>query len=791
MGYGDGSRLLLIDFSAEASSIGAVLSQVQHGRETVIAYASVKLNSAQKKYSAYKGELLGALVFIKKFRYFLQLRPFILRTDSAALRYLHTMQNPSSMFVRWAETLSHYNFEVVHRLSGRHGNADSLSRIDFAQEDPENNDVPEEQTLGSLGVKEMKDKWAETMEADGSLQTVLKVLRERRDPTSEEMLAADSDSNLYLRSHKQMYIDNKGLLRMEDIFSTKSLVEKGKPKGLLVVPVDYQLPLCRAVHEMTGHRGREETVRRVRSQFYLPRTAEVVTSVINSCEVCQASASKPTPQRGLHFRQWAAYPWQSISVDYVGPLVTSKGYTYIFSCCCFFSKWYDAWPTRAADAKTTVNIITREILPRYGLVERIHSDNASHFLNRPVLEVMEAMGIAFVQSPPYSPSSNLVERAHRDLGQLLLKMSSSRPTAWVDHLPAALFVMRTSFNRSLGMSPFECLYGRRPSTSLDLLFQEPRRDPQGLPQTNKASILAAQEWVRKNVTQAVARQRRSYLGKLQKFEVNDLCWLFTPTKIGKGLKKFTQMWTGPWRVGRKINPLVYELLPHPTWLRKRTEIASIDRMKRFVPAEGENYDQHTIAPPLEADLSMNGDEFAERFGPDEDEEESYGYEAPRGGAEPPYGLRNRPLQEDPLLLPRPQRQEGPLPPAPVDAPAVLPPIPEQPLPEAEVVTPQPKRRRRATPDERAKQEADAFTKDLPSRRQPKPSTVHPPRLPVTAGHIPEPQPLNAPVPEPPDWEEENFLEDGDHSDHSEEGELLGPNSSRDGDFHGFYGPKQQ
>ena len=42
------------------------------------------------------------------------------------------MEEPQGMILRWLETLSSYDFDVVFRPGTQHGNADSLSRADHA-----------------------------------------------------------------------------------------------------------------------------------------------------------------------------------------------------------------------------------------------------------------------------------------------------------------------------------------------------------------------------------------------------------------------------------------------------------------------------------------------------------------------------------------------------------------------------------------------------------------------------------------------------------------------------------
>ena len=73
----------ILDTDASATSIGAVLSQIQNEEEIVIAYASQTLNKAQQNYCTTKRELLSIVVFIRNFKQFLLGRKFLVRTDMA------------------------------------------------------------------------------------------------------------------------------------------------------------------------------------------------------------------------------------------------------------------------------------------------------------------------------------------------------------------------------------------------------------------------------------------------------------------------------------------------------------------------------------------------------------------------------------------------------------------------------------------------------------------------------------------------------------------------------------
>lgn len=123
----DGSFILGTDASNEA--IGCVLSQIQNGREKVIAYGSRTLSSAEKNYCVTRKEMLAVIYFVKYYKHYLLGREFILRTDHGSLTWLHKFKEPDGQICRWLQQLGPYNFTIIHRAGKQHANADALSRL--------------------------------------------------------------------------------------------------------------------------------------------------------------------------------------------------------------------------------------------------------------------------------------------------------------------------------------------------------------------------------------------------------------------------------------------------------------------------------------------------------------------------------------------------------------------------------------------------------------------------------------------------------------------------------------
>ena len=124
----DGSEFIL-DTDASAYAIGAVLSQIQEGKERVIAYGSRTLDKPERNYCVTRREMLAVVYFTKYFKHYLLGRKFIVRTDHGSLTWLQNFKEPDGQIHRWIQQLSQFHMKIEHRPGNRHGNADAMSRL--------------------------------------------------------------------------------------------------------------------------------------------------------------------------------------------------------------------------------------------------------------------------------------------------------------------------------------------------------------------------------------------------------------------------------------------------------------------------------------------------------------------------------------------------------------------------------------------------------------------------------------------------------------------------------------
>jgi hypothetical protein len=118
--------ILTTDASKVAS--GAILSQVQDGKERPIAFASRQLNTAERNNTVSEQQMLAIVWATKYFRCYLYRKRFLVRTDHAALTYLQKFAGHNSRLLRWSLNLSELKFVVEHRAGSKISHVDALSR---------------------------------------------------------------------------------------------------------------------------------------------------------------------------------------------------------------------------------------------------------------------------------------------------------------------------------------------------------------------------------------------------------------------------------------------------------------------------------------------------------------------------------------------------------------------------------------------------------------------------------------------------------------------------------------
>ena len=127
--------------------------------------------------------------------------------------------------------------------------------------------------------------------------------------------------------------------------------------------------------------------------FWAPFLLEQIDHVIARCTICLKNNIRrgvvtppgyiPTP-RG---------PMRELVIDYMDMITPVEGKRYMLVVVDRFSRWVEACPTKRKDAQSVAKFLCREVLPRFGLPDRISSDNVREFIVK--LGIKQRLGAVY------------------------------------------------------------------------------------------------------------------------------------------------------------------------------------------------------------------------------------------------------------------------------------------------------------------------------------------------------------------------------------------------------------
>jgi transposase InsO family protein len=148
----------------------------------------------------------------------------------------------------------------------------------------------------------------------------------------------------------------------------------------------------------------------------------------------------------------------------VGPFPRAVGgYRFLYVAIDKFTKWPEATPMVKINKQSAVKFI-KSIIYRFGVPNRIITDNGSQFTSGAFQGYCEDLGIQICYASPAHPESNgQVERANAEILEGLKTRTygglKKHGKKWINELPCALWGNRTSPSRATGEMHFFMVYG--------------------------------------------------------------------------------------------------------------------------------------------------------------------------------------------------------------------------------------------------------------------------------------------------------------------------------------------
>ena len=200
----------------------------------------------------------------------------------------------------------------------------------------------------------------------------------------------------------------------------------------------------------------------LRVGFYWPTLFSDVYKEVSTCYECQIFEGKrklmPLPLIPISVET----PFQQSSLDFIGKIncISSEQHRCILTATDYFTKWVESISTKKATYTIIIDFLLSNILARFGCPRNIITDNSKAFTSSKLVKFCNNYNIILSHSTNYYPHGNgLAKSSNKSLIRTIKKLLQDNKKAWNSKLVYALWANRGSTKKSIGISPFQLVYG--------------------------------------------------------------------------------------------------------------------------------------------------------------------------------------------------------------------------------------------------------------------------------------------------------------------------------------------
>eukprot|EP00253_Pinus_taeda_P006472 PITA_06472 len=212
-----------------------------------------------------------------------------------------------------------------------------------------------------------------------------------------------------------------------------------------------------------GHLFWKTTTNKIlRAGYYWPSLFLDVYKAIKNCHECQIFQGKQKLQSLPLKPIEVNTPFQQWGLDFNGEIhpASSGQHRWILTATDYFTKWIEAIPTRQATDAVIISFLETNILSCFGCPSKLITDNAAAFKSKRMIEFCYKYNISLGHSTAYHPQGNgFAESSNKSLVNIIKKLLEISKKGSHKKLINALWADRVSQKKSIGMSPFELVYG--------------------------------------------------------------------------------------------------------------------------------------------------------------------------------------------------------------------------------------------------------------------------------------------------------------------------------------------
>ena len=557
---------------SDASYLGLGCVLMQHGK--VIAYGSRQLKNHEKNYPTHDLELAAIIHALKIWRHYLYGETFQIYTDHKSLKHIFTQKDLNMRQRRWMELLKDYDCDILYHPGKGNVVADALSRKSAGT--LAHLMVSECRSIGATQQVRLQDLKRATCLSHLAVQPELIQRIKEAQSVDPALVNRKKDAEQGVNSEFQISAD--GLIRFKD---------------RMCVPDDNELKrdIMTESHSsrFAMHPGSTKMYQTMRPRFWWNGMKRDIADFVSKCLVCQqVKAEHQRPGGLLQPLPIPEWKWEHITMDFVSGLPKARsGHDAIWVIVDRLTKSSHFLAIRMTDSLDKLaRMYVREIVRLHGVPVTVVSDRDPRFTSRFWNSFQQAMGTKLSLSTAFHPQTDgQSERTIRTLEDMLRACVLDSGGHWDDHLPLIEFAYNNSYQASIGMAPYEALYGRPCRSPICWEEVGDRRlfGPDLVEETTSKIVK-----IKKNIQTAQSRQKR-YADTRRRdlaFEKGDRVFLkVTPFK---GISRFGRRgklnprYIGPFEILDKIGTTAYRLALPPE-LSRVHNVFHVSMLRKYNP----------------------------------------------------------------------------------------------------------------------------------------------------------------------------------------------------------------
>jgi len=230
--------------------------------------------------------------------------------------------------------------------------------------------------------------------------------------------------------------------------------------------------ILREAHEsrFATHPGSTKMYRDLKEYYWWPNMKTEIAEFVSNCGICQqVKIEHQKPAGELQSLSIVEWKWEDISMDFVMGLPRGKkGNDAIWVVVDRLTKFALFLPLKMTDlVDKLAKLYVNEVIRLHGVPVSIISDRDPRFTSRLWPSLQRAMGTKLNLSTASHPQTDgQSERTIQTLEDLLRSCVLEFGGNWEDLLPLVQFTYNNSHQTTIGMAPYEALYGRKCRTPI-------------------------------------------------------------------------------------------------------------------------------------------------------------------------------------------------------------------------------------------------------------------------------------------------------------------------------------